>query len=90
VGMTKWQHYLNALERAHEGFIFLGGDDLTLKVYNPDTGMIYDVELEGDTVFQCSCPHSYYRECCCKHMVFVTNVYPYLEIDDLLKIDMEW
>jgi hypothetical protein len=88
MAMTRLQHYINALERANEGFVFLGGSDETLKVYNPSTGEIYDIELEGDIVFQCSCPHSYYRECCCKHMVFVTHVYPYLEIDELLKT--EW
>lgn len=83
--MSKWEHYLNALERANEGFVFLERtSNENYLVYNSDTDHIYEVEQDNNEVYACSCPHSFYRECCCKHMVFIANEFGH-DIDYLLK-----
>lgn len=85
--MTKREHYLNALDRASEGFSLVGelGNGNFL-VYS-HTDHIYEIEAENGEVFACDCPHSFWRNCCCKHMVFVAEIAG-LEIDYLLTLDI--
>lgn len=71
--MSQREHTENAISRSGEGFIITGQDDDGVVVFNPKTRQTYYVTIENDIVTSCSCPHSVYRNCDCKHIVAVST-----------------
>lgn len=82
--MNNKQHLKNAEARKKQlTIVGTNHKDGEYLVLNPKTGKMYDVSVENDKVFSCTCEHHIFRKTVCKHMVFVADCFGY-DIDDLL------
>jgi hypothetical protein len=84
--LRRFDHYQNALDRVDGEFNIIGEtSNGNFIVYSYSRDKQYEVSVENDIVFDCTCPHAFHRKVCCKHQAFVAKVYGY-EIDELHKL----
>lgn len=77
VKKTKYQMQLDSFDRALEQDIKainlseIGRSSKQIIVQNYDHNTVYEIIIKDNEIISCNCPHHFYRNVICKHMVAV-------------------